>query len=213
MKEFKVDKKTTVYAALLTFYTVAFLWINIIATKLVQITPNIGINASALLLIYPLLYIISDFVQEIYGYKASRFNAISAIVFSLLMLGFLKLTALAPSMSDPANVGLLFEVISGTVIVGFTGTYVGDWINDIMFEKMRKDSIPFWTRAVVSSIPGQLVDAGIFYGIMSSFYWHMPVEKLMFSIFVGTLIKLSWETVCVPISSKLVTMAKKEFSK
>jgi uncharacterized PurR-regulated membrane protein YhhQ (DUF165 family) len=162
-KPFMMDKKATLYMFLFTTYVVCFLWVNIIATKMVQVTSNLALGASALILIYPILYVISDFIQEIYGYKASRINMISSLVFSVIMIALLKLTVLLPTASDPANLPILFDAIAGTFVFSLFGAYMGDWLNDIFFEKLRKTHIPFWKRALGSSVVGQFVDSSIFY--------------------------------------------------
>lgn len=212
MKQFSVDRKTTLYMFLFTTYVVCFLWVNIIATKMVQVTSNLAFNASPLILIYPILYIISDFVQEIYGYKASRLNMISSIVFSVIMIGLLKLTVILPTASDPANLPLLFDTIAGTFVFSLLGAYIGDWLNDIFFEKLRKTHIPFWKRALGSSIVGQFCDSILFYSTMSILFWHMPLNKILLAIAIGAPLKLCWEMLCVPVSHFFVKIAKREFS-
>jgi uncharacterized PurR-regulated membrane protein YhhQ (DUF165 family) len=181
-KPFMMDKKATLYMFLFTTYVVCFLWVNIIATKMVQVTSNLALGASALILIYPILYVISDFIQEIYGYKASRINMISSLVFSVIMIALLKLTVLLPTASDPANLPILFDAIAGTFVFSLFGAYMGDWLNDIFFEKLRKTHIPFWKRALGSSVVGQFVDSSIFYSTMSILFWHMPLNKVLLAI-------------------------------
>ena len=124
---------------------------------------------------FPLIYVVSDVVSDVYGYRISRWIAwitlFSNLVFVALMLLVIKVVPVAPFAVDVEKALLLLLVGSSgsagmirVVIAGIVAAVLGGWINDIIFQIFRsRDGIGHFTkRKLLSSAAAEAVDTAVF---------------------------------------------------
>lgn len=145
------------------------------------------IQASAGLISFALIYVTSDIISEIYGYRASRLVAFinmgASVLLTILMAlawGFSTFIADFNGLAvNGESVGLMelmakkfFGIGEGNIpaagpiilVWGWIVAMIGDWVNDLVFAgmKTRDGNSMFFKRSFYSSVVGQLVDVVVF---------------------------------------------------
>jgi uncharacterized integral membrane protein (TIGR00697 family) len=118
---------------------------------------------------FPLIYVISDVISDVYGYRVSRyvawFTLLSNIVFTFGILAVINLNTPAPwSVPLDESLKMLLTPSVGVLLAGIVGAVFGGWFNDIIFQWFRhKDGIArFFKRKLASSAVAEIVDTLIF---------------------------------------------------
>lgn len=119
---------------------------------------------------FPLIYVISDIVSDIYGYRLSRWMAwcvlLANCLFLTLILGPSAATApLVPAMDEA--IWLIFKPAVWVMIGGILGAVIGGWVNDVIFQLFRhRDGIVhFYRRKLISSLGAEVVDTLVFISV------------------------------------------------
>ncbi len=185
------------------------------AGKLIDV---FGIPLSITIYYFPFIYIFADLMTEVYGYAIARrilYYTIAAQILSTIAFQFV--VYYPPSVVMTNNQSFV-DVLSAAPRLVFFGTmamFVGDIVNNYVLAKMK-----VWTkgkhiaaRFAMSTLCGQLVDTGIFYGLA---LWGMLSGGMLFkSILMGSAIKIGLELILLPItlrvSAKLKELEKVDF--
>ncbi len=205
-------KVITKYSILFTVFsvisTVSLLISNIIATKQFQVGPFILPTA---MLVFPINYVLSDVVSEVYGYKASRFTAWLGFGANLLMVTVFQLAIILP-FPEYFELQNAFSAILGNtprIFAASTVSYMaGDFINDLVFKLMKRKhgENKFTVRAIVSSMAGEAIDAGMF--IPLAFYGAMPIGGMLQMIITQWALKIVYEIIILPITATVTKRLK-----
>lgn len=145
--------------------------------------PDLSFNMSAGVLTWPLVFIMTDIINEYFGLKQVRFLSILAsilIVFAFLVIGL----AISLSPADfwinqnmegqPLNMNIAFKAIFGQgmwIIVGSITAFLIGQIADVMiFHKIKAltGERALWLRATGSTLVSQFIDS--FVVIFIAFY-------------------------------------------
>lgn len=142
---------------------------------------------------FPIIYVLSDIVSEVYGYGVSRKVAWWTNLCNVLFIaGILLVAALVPptpwALESDAAIKLLLIGTDGAtgmvrvVVAGVIGAVLGGWANDVVFQWMRhRDGIKgFWKRKLLSSLAGEIVDTTLF--ITLAFYGTPVWASLMYIV-------------------------------
>lgn len=212
MEAFKRKKMVSeLQLGLTLLFVVALVVSNIITSKQVLLPFNITMTGAVF--IFPITYILSDLVSEVYGYRWSRLtcyfgfaaNLFAALVFSAVIQ--------SPAPSYWQNQEAFQTVLGSTprvLVASLLAFVIGDFVNDQIFARMKRkypDSIKgFGSRAIFSSLMGELVDSLVFLPL--AFWGLMPVQTLVIMTLSQVVIKTGYELVILPfttISVKLVS--------
>ena len=148
---------------------------NIIASKVVDVW---GIFIPAAVFVFPLTFLITDTVNEVWGYKVAREMVIIGFIMNLVMVFFLYLGQILP----PAPIyehQKAYEAVLGAVprvVVASMVAYLLSQLHDIwafnLWRKITKGK-HLWLRNNLSTITSQLIDSVIFISIafMGVFSW------------------------------------------
>lgn len=208
----KEKNKGKSYSLLFTIITAAAVWANMVANilqiKQVQIGP---IEITVGVLVFPILYIVSDVVSEVYGYRASRTNAwiAAAANFSMVVLFQISIMMKGTSYFEYQKE---IEIILGDTprffIASTVAFVVGDFVNDKVFEKIKqKDKEKkFQLRAIVSSMAGQAVDTCIFMPI--AFVGSLPTMTIATMMIWEWAIKIVVELLILPLTTVITKKVK-----
>lgn len=206
-------KKVSVLQLLLTLlFVVSLLISNIITGK--QVLLPFGIVMTGAVFIFPITYILSDVFSEVYGYKWSRFTCYLGFIFNLFMVLIFTFVINTPFPDYWANQEAFQTVLGNTPKILFASLlayFIGDLINDKVFRKLKekhKDTHKgFSTRAIISSLCGEVVDSAIFLPI--AFIGTMPVKTLLIMAITQVSIKVLYEIMILPITNIIVRRVSK----
>ena len=198
-------KVSPLLVRLVVLFTSCLIISNILANRMIQVGPW-SMDAGNLL--FPITYILSDVFSEVYGYQYSRFTNNLGIIMNLLAVILFTVAIYLPSPSFYTGQEAFAFTLGSTpkmLIASYLGLYVGDYINDNVFRIMKKGKEGldgFGWRAIASSIAGQLGDSLIFIPI--AFIGQMPLSVMLTMMFTQAFLKVGYEIIIVPISSKVV---------
>lgn len=202
----KKEKISFLQLILIIIFTISFLISNIIATK--QIILPFNITMTSAIILFPIVYVLSDIFSEVYGYKWSRNTRYIAFFSNFFMVLIFTIAIKLPSASTFTGQEAMIQVLGSTPKVLFASLiayFVGDFVNDKVFEKMKqkKEGLEgFKTRAIVSSILGELVDSFIFLPII--FISILPVKVIIIMAITQALLKVFYEVLILPITTFVI---------
>lgn len=145
--------------------------------------PNLSFNMSAGVLTWPLIFIMTDIINEYFGVKQVRFLSILTsilIAFAFVVVGLaMKLPPadfwiMQTVQGQPISMPLAFDAIFGQgmwIIVGSIVAFlIGQMADVLIFHRIKKftGERALWLRATGSTVISQLVDS--FVVIFIAFY-------------------------------------------
>lgn len=174
-------------------------------------------NIPAGTLIFPVSYIVSDLISEVYGYKMSRKVAWLGFAMNIVMVFFFMVTVFWPApvwFEGSEAYALVMGSTPRLLIAGFGAYHLGGWINDIVLSKMKTKNRDaghdgmhgFGYRAILSTIGGEIVDSIIF--VLVAFIGVMPAATLIPMIIIQATFKTVYEIIILPLTTLCVRKAK-----
>ena len=152
--KFTFDLKARLFTFLVMMYTAIALCCDIIAFKMVNIGHDHALMAAAFL--FPLLYVFTDVITELFGGKCARFAVLVHIacdlVFTFMILFFIHLNspswwhnqAAYNTVLDPMGRLYIAGVIGGILSAVVNIYYLSKW-------KLLTNGKYFWLRSSVST--------------------------------------------------------------
>jgi len=207
----KIDYPTPMFTRMAIFYAVALVLSNVIAVKIWHIGTYIFLPAAVIL--FPVVYIVSDVMTEIYGMKLSmlaiRMNVLMNVVLVLVTWAATKLPPAIFSKEMQVAFETIFHWTWRVVIASLIGYYLGDWSNSAVISRMKvlQKGKNFPWRAWLSTVVGEGIDTLCF--ITIAFAGTMPWKALVTMIIAQYLFKISYEAICLPITTRVVKWWKK----
>ena len=187
---------------------------NIVTAKQIQLP--FGLTATGAMVIFPITYMLSDIFSEVYGYRWSRITCYIAFAMNVLMVAVFQIVILAPAPEYFGSQSAL-EAILGSVprvfVASMLGLLTGDFVNDRVFRAMkrgRSDMRGFGARAIASSAAGELADSTVF--ITLAFCGTMPVSAMVIMGLTEVAIKVSYEIVILPVTTRVCAAVSKRES-
>lgn len=186
---------------------------NIISAKMVQLP--FGFILPAGLLTYPLTFLISDFVTEIYGSKKARSMVYLTLMMNLLSFGIIYLSLNLPSISESENIA--FKVVlglSGLRIFSSLVAFLVAQIVDIQLYALIKHytGLKFlWLRNNGSTCISQIVDTVTI--DMIYLYWGLglSLEHVMPIMLASYTYKAFFSFACTPLFYLSISLTKMEW--
>ena len=210
MSENKQPNRHYKYLGLITcLYITMQLVSDVTAGKIVQL----GIfSVSATVLYFPITYIFSDILTEVYGYARARAVLWTVLVASVLAGLIYQLAVyLPPAMGFDGNdayarvLGSVPRVLFG----GWIAVFAGDILNNFILAKLKiiTSGKLLWLRTISSTIVGEFANTLLFYVI--ALYAVIPNDLLIQSILSGWFLKVLVEVVFTPLTYLVVNFLKK----
>ena len=135
-----MKKKVSNLQLILTLtFVVCLLISNIVAAK--QMLLPFGITMTGAVVVFPIVYVLSDVFSEVYGYKWSRITCYFGFIFNLLMVLIFSIVINSPAPDYWTNQEAFATVLGNTprmLIASLSAFVIGDFINDKIFDKMKK---------------------------------------------------------------------------
>lgn len=154
-------KLLTVYQAICATFCVIVVISNIISAKMVKL-PYVEFGVPAGLVTYPLTFLLSDLVTEIFGPRKAKQMVYTALFMNLLGFAIVQLALILPSTNqEDQNTFQLVLGLSGLRIFSSVTAYLIGQIVDIQLYALIKkwtDSRFLWLRNNGATCLSQIVD-------------------------------------------------------
>lgn len=177
-----------------------------------KIISFFGFPVSVTVVYFPVTYILSDVLTEVYGYAKARSVIWVVLLCSVLAGLFYQLVVVLPPASFFAqneSYVHVFGQVPRILVGGWIAVFAGEIANSYVLAKLkiRCKGRMLWVRTISSTIVGQLVNTAAFYGIALSGVLPLPV--LMEAIVTGWLIKVGVEAIFTPVTYWVVAFLKR----
>ena len=177
-----------------------------------KIIDVFGYGVAVTVIDFPVVYIISDLMTEVYGYTVAKRILQYTLLSSVLVAVFTQLMLIvppAPFFQNNDAYKTVFGIVPRVVIGGWIGVYFGDISNNYVMAKVK-----LWTkgkylplRTISSTLVGQFIDTSLFYTIGLSGV--IPINLLLSGILVGWLSKTALEVLLTPVTCFVIKIVKK----
>ncbi|WP_096439519.1 queuosine precursor transporter [Alteribacter populi] len=193
------------------FFTALFVS-NVISVKLFTLGSAV---LTAGLLTYPLTFLITDSISEVYGKQTAKRVVIIGLLTNLLMIAFFYMAIALP----PAGFWEMqqeFEMILGAVprivAASLLAYFVSQLFDVHFFHKLKEWTAGkhLWLRNNGSTFASQLLDSTIF--VVVAFYGTMPTSALLAMIGVQYFVKIAIAAADTPFIYLMVKWLKKNDS-
>ncbi|MGK0407258.1 MAG: putative integral membrane protein (TIGR00697 family) [Roseivirga sp.] len=191
LEPYKQKQAGVMYLILAALFIAALITCNLIANKFV--TVNLGFTTfivSAGVIPYPLTFLITDLLSEVYGRKNTNRVVIAGLFASLLVLLILFLGHTFPAISNSPvsdkQFDQVFQSSSRVILASMLAYLVAQFIDVRIFHAIKKKTKGkhLWLRNNTSTMFSQLVDT-----ILVTSVLFFGVESFAF---IGGLVKDGW---------------------
>lgn len=181
-----------VAAGLVMLYTTA----NIMAVKVISIGGVSLFDAGTIT--FPLAYVLSDALAEVWGYKTARKVIFLTFAMNILMVLFLTIGVYLPYpdyMRETQEAyalvfGYVPRIVASSLVAFLTGQLANAKILVAMRDR-RGDGRFLWTRTILSSLVGYVFDTVVF--VLLAFWGTAPAKDLVTMIVAQYFIKAGIE--------------------
>ncbi len=178
---------------------------NLIEIKTVDIGP---LTITAGVVVFPISYIISDCIVEIYGFRRARLVIWLGFAMNLLVTLLLQLALWLPGSPDwtgQTAMTIVYGAVPRILTASFIAFLCGSMINAYVMSRL-KASAPsgrgFSYRAIISTLFGEGCDSLIFFPI--AFLGTLPTSVIVNLIITQTIIKTLYEILILPVTIRVV---------
>lgn len=204
------------YEFVLVAFVAVLLCSNLIGpAKIAELDlPLIGtVTFAAGVLFFPISYIFSDILTEVYGYGRDR-RAVWAGFGALAFASFMAFTVVnLPAASFWVDKQSAVESVFGNtwriVLASLIAFWSGSFINSFVLAKMKiwTHGKWLWTRTIGSTVVGEFIDSALFYSI--AFWGIMTTDQIITVALTQYVLKTSWEILATPLTYWIVGRLKR----
>jgi uncharacterized integral membrane protein (TIGR00697 family) len=192
----------TLYQSISAAFCVIVVISNIISAKMVSL-PHVDFSIPAGLIIYPLTFLLSGLVTEIFGQKKAKLIVYIGLWMSVLSFIIIQLALMLPAEKPEANSPFQLVLgLSGLRIFSSLTAYLFGQIADIQIYAWIKRWTPdrfLWLRNNGSTCISQMIDTVII--DMMFLYWGLGME--MNSVYPIMLFSFAYKAffslICTPL--------------
>lgn len=189
-------------------FTTLLLTANISAVKIIAIGRE-GIDAG--IIAYPLTYLISDVLSELYGRKTTTKIIWLGFISNLLMVGILFLVGIIPEAiywNDQDSYNKILGSVPRIVLASMTAYLISQHHDVFAFEMWKKitNNRFLWIRNNASTIVSQGIDTTIFVSV--AFIGTYSIHEIWNMIWITYLIKIAVAIMDTPLIYLLVHLSK-----
>jgi hypothetical protein len=208
-----MNLKDRFYIILLGIFIASLVTCNLIANKFV--TVNLGFKVfivSAGILPYPLTFLVTDLISEIYGQKKANMVVFSGFVASIFVLSFLWLGAqfnsIPNSIVDDSTYNAVFQnawrLITASMIAYLFAQFID--VRIFHFWKKLTNGKHLWLRNNGSTIASQLIDTTLVISILFVGVW--DTDQILSAIIDGWIFKMLMALLDTPIIYVVIYLLK-----
>jgi uncharacterized integral membrane protein (TIGR00697 family) len=204
------EKKNYKFLTLITVFFITILIIsNIVSTKIVDLWLFIF---DAWTILFPLSYIFSDVLTEVYWYKETRkiiwmwFWSLVLLSWTIILVWHLPASSDRHFQADYQNIlWLTPRIVFASLIAYFVWEFSNSYLMAKIKIKMKWKHL--WIRTIWSTIVWEFFDTMIF--VLIAFYWVFDNNLLIIIIISNYLFKVWVEIIFTPLTYKIINKLKK----
>ena len=205
--------KDRFYIILAGIFIASLVTCNLIANKFV--TVNLGFKVfivSAGILPYPLTFLVTDLISEIYGQKKANLVVFSGFVASIFVLSFLWLGAqfnsIPNSIVDDFTYNAVFQNAWRLITASMIAYLIAQFIDVRVFHFWKKltNGKHLWLRNNGSTIASQLIDTTLVISILFVGVW--DTNQILSAIIDGWIFKMLMAFLDTPIIYAVIYFLK-----
>ncbi|WP_297982258.1 queuosine precursor transporter [uncultured Methanobrevibacter sp.] len=193
---------------LTVFFCMAFTIANLITVKIINI-DFFGMETPAGVLIYPLVYVLTNVITEVYGEKVAQRTIALGIAADVLFVFMTTLILFLPSPSFYTGDSALSFVFTQTpriLVASYISYVIGNLVNARLTTIFNRGSYSS-AKNLAAIVIGELVDNIVFIGL--AFVGIYSVFDIAVMIITHWLISLVWSAVAQPFNTRTVKWAEK----
>ena len=207
--------KDQLYIILVGIFIASLVTCNLIANKFVTI--NLGFKVfivSAGILPYPLTFLVTDLISEIYGQKKANLAVFSGFVASIFVLSFLWLGAqfnsIPSSIIDDFTYNAVFQNAWRLITASMAAYLFAQFIDVRVFHFWKKltNGKHLWLRNNGSTIASQLIDTTLVISILFVGVW--DTNQILSAIIDGWIFKMLMALLDTPIIYAIIYFLKRK---
>lgn len=204
------QKFSPIFLVLSMLFCMCLIASNLMEIKVVNLGP---LTITAGVIVFPISYIISDCIVEIYGFARARLVIWLGFAMNLLFSVLLQVGILlpeAPGWEGQEAMEFVFGAVPRIFFASFAAFLCGSMVNAYVMSKMKmsaKGTRGFSVRAIVSTLWGEGTDSLIFFPL--AFAGVLPSEQIVTLIITQTLLKTVYEIVVLPVTLGIVKRLRK----
>jgi hypothetical protein len=205
--------KDQLYLVLAGVFIASLVTCNLIANKFV--TVDLGFKVfivSAGILPYPLTFLVTDLISELYGQKKANLVVFSGFIASLFVLLFLWLggqfNSIPSSIVDDVTYNSVFRNAWRLIAASMVAYLIAQFIDVRIFHFWKKltNGKHLWLRNNGSTIASQLVDTSLVICILFVGVW--KPDQIISAIFDGWMFKMLMAFIDTPIIYGILYLLK-----
>ena len=205
-------EKKTVSVLFMLFsilFCVCLITANVLETKQISVGP---FNITGGLIVFPISYIINDFVCEVWGYGKARMLIWTGFAMNFLFVTFGALCDLlpaAPYWDNEAGFHAIFGLAPRIAAASFVAFIIGSFVNAYVMSRMKISSggRNFSARAILSTVYGETADSLIFFPLALGGV--VPLRELPILIISQVVLKTLYEILVLPVTIRVVRATKR----
>ncbi len=183
---------------------------NIVIVKQINIGPLL---LPAAIIVFPLNYILSDVLTEVYGYRQARRIIWLGFFCNLIFIIAIWIAGMLPAAPVFEAQAAYDRILGNTprfLLASFAAYLVGEFANSYVLARMKIATRGkwLWTRTIGSTIIGQGLDTVIVLSI--GFIGVLPMATLLLMILGHWLAKCLYEIAATPLTYLIVNYLKKK---
>lgn len=192
----------------------AALYINIIILSNTiggKLTVLFGVHFPAVLYAFPLTFILSDILTEVYGYTITKNIIWLGFLSNLITVSAIFLVGLAPSSAYwdyQDSYYHIFHTSYRISLASFLAYIGGEFLNAYILSNLKKltNGKYMWARIMIASAISDFADSLIFCTI--GFILLLPLADILKMIMIQVCFKLTYELLASPLTCKICKYIK-----
>lgn len=191
------------------FFCMAFTIANLITVKVINI-GFLGMETPAGVLIYPLVYILTNVIAEVYGEKVAQRTIILGLCVDILFVFMTTLILFLPSPSfytGDSSLEFVFTQTPRILVASYISYLIGNFVNARITAKLNKGKDYSSVKNLGIITFSELIDNFIFIGL--AFIGVFAVTDILIMIISHWILSLIWSAIAQPFTKMTVKWAEK----
>jgi queuosine precursor transporter len=203
------SKRYTYLPTITGLFAATLLISNVLNSKVLRVGP---LPMTGGLTLFPLVYLFSDVLTEVYGYSESRkviWTGFASLILFVVMIEICGALPADPSWpyqsAYEAILGRVPRIVAASMAAYFFGEFSNSYV--LAKSKVRTQGKHMFLRFVLSTVVGQFFDSAIF--VLVAFTGAMSVHGLVSVAITGWALMVLWEIIALPVTLPIVNALKR----
>ena len=191
------------------FFCMAFTIANLITVKVIDL-GFLGMETPAGVLIYPLVYILTNVIADVYGEKVTQRTIILGLCVDILFVFMTTLILFLPSpafFTGDSSLAFVFTQTPRILVASYISYLIGNFVNARITAKLNKGEEYSSVKNLGIIAFSELIDNFIFIGL--AFIGVFTVGDILIMIISHWILSLMWSAIAQPFTKLTVKWAEK----